>query len=109
MSSLPARKTRAAATSISFIDGSCVSGLACSEQFEQPMKFGVGVVEVRRQADVMAARTVGAQGGDDVSFEQFLVKRGRVGPGQVNGDDGAGVGGRGGGLRYGPALGLRRR
>src|SRR3989442_1262165 len=71
------------------------------------MQLGVGVVEVRGQANVMAARTVGAQGRDYVSCEQFLVERGQVGAGPVNGDDGAGVDGRGIGVQDGPAFGLQ--
>ena len=78
------------------------------QQFQHAVQFGIGVVEVRGEAEVALAGAIGAEGGDDVRVGEALVERGEVGVGTVDGDDAAGVGGGGVGVEDGPALALQR-
>ena len=81
-------------------------GLRALQQFEDAVEFGVGVVEMRGEAEVLLAFPVGAQGGDDVGVRQFAVDFGHAFPGGEEGGNAAGVFGLGFGVEHGPAFGL---
>jgi len=82
---------------------------ACSvtralQQIEDALEFGVGVVEVGGEADVLRARSVEPEGGHDSGGFHFGVEFGHVSAGLVEGDDAALVFGRDIGVQDGVAF-----
>src|SRR5579872_5237250 len=70
-----------------------------SEQLEEAVQLGVGVVEVGGEAEVVPPLAVGTERGDDAGGLELLVERGEVGgAGPVKGNDAAGV--------FGPVRGI---
>jgi len=74
------------------------------QQIDDALEFGVGVVEVRGEADVFVARSVEPEGGHDSGGFHLGVEVGHVGTGFVEGDDAALVFGRDIGVQDGVAF-----
>ena len=62
-----------------------------SQQFHHALQFGVRIVEVRGEAEVVLPLAVVAQRGDDAGVREFFVQRREVFARLKNGRDAAGV------------------